>query len=99
MNAAEDVFEKNKLENSLPTVEIDRYIIKKSITILELFSIPGSLLNSKSEARRLIRGGGAKINNETIKDENLIIDQSFFLNNNSIKLSAGKKRHINIKLK
>ena len=99
LNAAEDVFEKNKLENSLPTVEIDRYIIKKSITILELFSIPGSLLNSKSEARRLIRGGGAKINNETIKDENLIIDQSFFLNNDSIKLSAGKKRHINIKLK
>ena len=99
LNAAEDVFEKNKLENSLPTVEIDRYIIKKSITILELFSIPGSLLNSKSEARRLIRGGGAKINNETIKDENLIIDQSFFLNKDSIKLSAGKKRHINIKLK
>ena len=52
-----------------------------------------------SEARRLIRGGGAKLNNETIKDENLIIDQSSFLNNDTIKLSAGKKRHINIKLK
>ena len=99
LNAAENVFEKNKLENSLPTVEIDRHIIKKSISIVELFSISGSLLSSKSEARRLIRGGGAKLNNETIKDENLIIDQSFFLNNDSIKLSAGKKRHINIKLK
>ena len=99
LNAAEDVFEKNKLENSLPTVEIERHIIKKSISIVELFSISGSLLSSKSEARRLIRGGGAKLNNETIKDEYLIIDQSFFLNNDSIKLSAGKKRHINIKLK
>ena len=99
MNAAEDVFEKNKFENSLPSVEIERHIIKKSISIVELFSISGSLLSSKSEARRLIRGGGAKLNNETIKDEYLIIDQSFFLNNDSIKLSAGKKRHINIKLK
>ena len=99
LNAAEDVFEKNKFENSLPSVEIERHIIKKSISIVELFSISGSLLSSKSEARRLIRGGGAKLNNETIKDENLIIDQSFFLNNDSIKLSAGKKRHINIKLK
>ena len=99
LNAAEDVFEKNKFENSLPSVEIERHIIKKSISIVELFSISGSLLSSKSEARRLIRGGGAKLNNETIKDEYLIIDQSFFLNNDSIKLSAGKKRHINIKLK
>ena len=99
LNAAEDVFEKNKFENSLPSVEIERHIIKKSISIVELFSISGSLLSSKSEARRLIRGGGAKLNNETIKDENLIIDQSFFLNKDSIKLSAGKKRHINIKLK
>ena len=99
LNAAEDVFEKNKFENSLPSVEIERHIIKKSISIVELFSISGSLLSSKSDARRLIRGGGAKLNNETIKDENLIIDQSFFLNKDSIKLSAGKKRHINIKLK
>ena len=58
-----------------------------------------NLLSSKSEARRLIRGGGAKINDKTIKDESLLVDKSFFTSSNDIKLSAGKKRHIRIILK
>ena len=55
------------------------------------------LEKSKSEIRRLIKGNGIKINNQSITDEKLIITQSLFKESN-IKLSLGKKRHIKVKL-
>jgi tyrosyl-tRNA synthetase len=53
--------------------------------------------NSKSEIRRLIKGNAVKLNNETVNDEKLFIENSFF-NDNYLKLSIGKKRHIKIEL-
>lgn len=44
---------------------------------------------SKKEARRLIAGGGARVDDVKIEDENAVIS----LQNNSVKLSAGKKKH------
>jgi len=92
------LFEKIGDENFLPKVYIDSKVVDKKISILDLFLI-NNLLSSKSEARRLIRGGGAKINDKTIKNESLLVDKSFFTSSNDIKLSAGKKRHIRIILK
>ena len=43
---------------------------------------------------RLIRGSGVKINNTTVSDENMKINNSLFVNDNRIKLSVGKKNHI-----
>jgi tyrosyl-tRNA synthetase len=53
--------------------------------------------NSKSEIRRLIKGKAVKLNNEIVNDEKLFIENSFF-NDNYLKLSIGKKRHIKIEL-
>ena len=53
--------------------------------------------NSKSEIRRLIKGNAIKINNKNIEDEKYIIEKELF-NENFIKLSIGKKRHIKIEL-
>jgi len=97
-NTGKHLFEKIGDENFLPKVYIDYEILDKNISILDLF-LMNNLLSSKSEVRRLIRGGGAKINDKTIKDENLLVDKSFFTPSNDIKLSAGKKRHIRIILK
>ena len=97
-NTGQHLFEKIGDENFLPKVYIDYEILDKNISILDLF-LMNNLLSSKSEARRLIRGGGAKINDKIIKDENLLVDKSFFTPSNDIKLSAGKKRHIRIILK
>ena len=77
-NTAKNIFEDKNVQDYLPTIYIDLKEIDKKISILDLFVINNSLLSSKNEARRLIRGGGAKINNQTIKDENLVIDKSFF---------------------
>jgi tyrosyl-tRNA synthetase len=45
----------------------------------------------------LIKGNGVKIDNQIITDEKLIISKDLF-QNNLIKLSLGKKRHIKVEL-
>ena len=55
------------------------------------------LENSKSEIRRLIKGNGVKINNQTISDEKMLITETLF-KDNLIKLSLGKKKHIKVEL-
>ena len=56
------------------------------------------ILASKSEVRRIIKNRGIKINNETIEDQTLQIFLKDFKNQNFIKLSLGKKKHVIIKL-
>ena len=52
---------------------------------------------SKSEVRRLIKGKAVKINNQIIENEKFQITDKIF-NDNYLKLSIGKKRHIRIRL-
>ena len=47
---------------------------------------------SNGDARRLIRGGGARVNGSSISDENTIISLEDFIFG-KVKISAGKKRH------
>ena len=50
------------------------------------------------EARRLIKGGGARLNDEKINDETQAITASDANADGLIKLSSGKKKHALIKL-
>ena len=47
---------------------------------------------SNGDARRLIRGGGARVNGSSISDENTKISLEDFTFG-KVKISAGKKRH------
>ena len=47
---------------------------------------------SNGEARRLIRGGGARLNDAQINDESKILSPDDFIDG-KVKISAGKKRH------
>ena len=89
---AKKVFEEGGVEG-LPEFEYD---LSAGVIVCELFYLAG-LTASKSEARKLIRGKGAKINDEVVADENMLIDKST-LKNGFVKLSAGKKRHILVKV-
>ena len=51
------------------------------------------LVRSNSEARRLIRGGGARINDEPVRDETDTVGMEDITAEGAIKLSAGRKRH------
>jgi tyrosyl-tRNA synthetase len=95
-NAAKEVFSENSLGTKLPSLKIKKLELKKGINILDLV-IFSKLESSKSEVRRLIKGKAIKINNEIISDEKKIISIDFF-QNNFLKLSLGKKRHIKIQV-
>ena len=82
--------------SSLPSVKIDKKKLKEKFNIIDLV-ITSNLEKSKSEVRRLIKGSAIKINNNLVKDEKLIINEKLF-EENYLKLSIGKKKHIKIEL-
>jgi tyrosyl-tRNA synthetase len=94
--AAKEAFSGNSLGSNLPSISINPKELEKTFSIIELVILT-KLETSKSEVRRLIKGKAIKINDETIDDEKLIIKKNFF-NENYLKLSIGKKRHIKVEL-
>ena len=93
---AKEAFSENSLGSNLPSIKIKATDLQKKISIIDLI-ILSKLESSKSEIRRLIKGNAIKINNKIIDDEKFIIDHKLF-NENYIKLSIGKKRHLKIQL-
>jgi len=93
---AKQTFRGNSMGESLPSISISEEELKKKINVIDLIVL-SKLESSKSEIRRLIKGSGIKINNQVVTDEKLIIAKDLF-QDNLIKLSLGKKRHIKIKL-
>ena len=94
--AAREAFSSDTLGSNLPTIKIKLKELNKQINIIDLI-ILSKLENSKSEIRRLIKGNAIKINNMLIKDEKLLINKELF-NENYMKLSIGKKRHLKIEI-
>jgi tyrosyl-tRNA synthetase len=94
--AAKEAFSGNSLGANLPSVKIKLKDLNKQLDIIDLI-ILSKLENSKSEIRRLFKGNAIKINDELINDEKIIIKKELF-NENYLKLSIGKKRHIKIEL-
>jgi len=78
--------------DDLPTIEVDKSELAAGIPAFELFRLAG-LAASNGEARRLIKGGGGRLNNAVIANETQPITASDADSSGVIKLSAGKKRH------
>ena len=96
MQAAEtarQTFSEGNTAEGLPQVEI----MEDNISLIDALKQAG-LTTSNGEARRLIRGGGAKVNGNTISDEDYKITASDFDQQRQLKLSAGKKRHTILKI-
>lgn len=95
---AKKVFEEGGVGADIPVHTITTAELGKGMAAYELLRLCG-LASSGGEAKRLIRGGGARINDQKIEDENMLIDPHHFKNGASVKLSAGKKKHSLINLK
>lgn len=94
-DTAKLVFESGGIGGDIPVYEIASDILIKGIPAFELFFDAG-LAESKSDARRVIRGGGARVNDEKIDDEAMLISGAHILGD-GIKLAAGKKRFVLVK--
>ena len=83
------------VDSALPQIPIPKDTLAQGIPAFELL-VRSGLATSNGEARRLIRGGGARANNEVVASETqLLSDQN--LENGVIKLSVGRKRHVVIR--
>jgi len=92
---ARRTFEEGAAADSLPTVTIPAADLEAGIAAFALFARAG-LAASNGEARRLIKGGGAKVNDVAVANETQLVG-SGDLKDGHIKLTAGKKRHLLIK--
>ena len=80
---ARKTFEEGATGDNLPIFEA-----AGAVSIIDAL-IGLNFVASKKEARRLIEGGGARINGEAVADENALIS----VTSDDVKLSAGKKKH------
>ena len=92
--AAKEAFSGNLLDSNLLSTRIKSKDIARQLTIVDLI-ILSNLEKSKSEIRRLIKGNAIKLNDQIISNEKFIVKDDLF-QNNYLKLSIGKKRHIKI---
>ncbi len=76
---------------TLPTTEVARGELAAGIPVFRLFVLAG-LAASNGEARRLIRGGGARANDAPVTDEAATLTTADLIDG-AIKLSAGRKQH------
>jgi tyrosyl-tRNA synthetase len=90
-------FEKGALAENLPTVEIPRADLDKGLGVLVAFAEKTALVSSNGEARRQIKAGGLKINDQTVTDEKMLLTDKALTPEGVIKLSLGKKKHILLK--
>jgi tyrosyl-tRNA synthetase len=80
---ARKTFEDGSAGEDLPVADVHGHIS----LIDALVSL--NFVSSKKEARRMIQGGGARVDGEAVSDENMVITPTPA----PIKISAGKKKH------
>jgi tyrosyl-tRNA synthetase len=94
---AQKTFGDKSIGKNLPIIKIKKNSLVNGMNVLDLVLLT-PLANSKGEIRRLIKNNGLKINNETVSDETIIIDQNNFDQDNNMKISHGKKQHLIVKI-
>lgn len=94
--AARKTFEEGQLTAAdLPVYLVAPDVLQEGVPVFRLLAEAG-LVKTNGEARRLIRGGGARVNNVPVTDENLLITNTDAVEG-AIRLSSGKKHHILVK--
>ena len=92
---AKTTFVQGGIGKSIPEKKISKELISKGIGIIDLISQNG-LASSKSDARRILKNRGIKVNDKVIEDDKKVINLQDFSENSYIKLSVGKKNHLKV---
>jgi len=95
-DTARKTFEQGQLGDDLPVLELTRAELEAGLPAYEALRRAG-LAASNGEARRLIRGGGGRINDQAIVEETRTLGAGDLNAEGVIKLSAGRKKHALVK--
>jgi len=88
---ARKTFEEGTLAEALPTIAVTAAELAAGIPVFQLL-VKAGLAASNGEARRLVKGGGARVNDAAITDEHHKVATGD-LADGVLKLSSGRKRH------
>lgn len=80
----------------VPTFDVDRNDVINKINIIDLLAEKTKVFTSKSEAKKLIQGGGLSVNMSKVNDIELLIDENYLLPNSYILIRKGKKEFIKL---
>ena len=94
---AQQVFEQGGVGDDLPSIQIQKSLLEDGIEVIELLVETG-LCSSKGDAKRLIKGGGARVNDTPVNALEQQVTLSDVTNDGHIKFSSGKKRHALVKI-
>lgn len=95
--AARQTFEEGRVTAAdLPVHAVSQPELAAGIPVFRLL-VEAGLAKTNGEARRLVRGGGARLNNAVITDENRLIVEHDSVDG-AIRLSAGKKHHVLVRV-
>ncbi len=93
---ARKTFEQGGLGDDLPTVEIPATELAGGIGILNALTLVG-LTQSNGDARRQIKGGAIRVNDQKVDDDGLTLGSDAAIDG-VVKLSMGKKKHALLKV-
>jgi tyrosyl-tRNA synthetase len=94
---ARRTFEEGESGAALPTISVAAADLTAGLPVLALF-VEAGLVSSNSEARRQIRGGGLRVNDRPVTDEQATLSNADLVDG-AIKLSLGRKRHVLVRLR
>ncbi len=89
---ARRTFEEGAVDAHLPTLEVPAARFEAGIPLYLLLAEAG-LCASNGEARRLIKGGGGRVNDARVDDEAATVGPDRLLDEGVVKISAGRKKH------
>ena len=92
---ARQTFEEGALGESLPSITVEPQDLADGLGVLAAF-VQAGLVTSTSEARRQVKGGGLKVNDDVVTDERAVLSNADLIDG-AIKLSLGKKKHVLLK--
>ncbi|WP_237476945.1 tyrosine--tRNA ligase [Lichenibacterium dinghuense] len=88
-------FEQGALADDLPSVSIPAAEFEAGLGVLSAFTRSG-LVSSNGEARRQIKGGGLKVNGDTVASDAAVLSMRDVVAG-AVKLSLGRKKHVLLK--
>jgi len=93
---ARRTFEEGQATDTLPTLSVSKSDFEEGIGLLSLI-VEAGLASSNGEARRHVKGGAIRINDQQVSDERMSVSAEQLNDAGAVKLSMGKKKHFLIK--
>lgn len=83
----------------VPQFDVARTDLEAGIHIVDLMAEKTSMMSSKGEARRALKGNAISINKEKVQDQELIVTPEYLIDGKFILLQSGKKNYFLITVK